>query len=119
MERSAARSHVTVSFADLEAVTRTAVLRLDAPDDEAARAAYVRSVMQAAFDLSSSLRSYARCGLVNGQGSHGASDLPHETAVMFGALEAFAALVRRSASDALGAREPAAAVAARGWRRAG
>jgi hypothetical protein len=97
---------------------------------EAARADHLRAVLQAATSLSGSLRSYARCGLVNGQGTPGAGDLAHETQEVFVAFQRFAELVQAEAADARGAAEvalagradrarPATPPLAASWRRAG
>jgi hypothetical protein len=130
MEIPAARQDVTIAHADLQEVTRSALLRLASAEGEAARADHLRAVLQAALALSGSLRSYGRCGLVNGQGTPGAGDLAHETAEVFVALHQFAELVRASAAETRGLAEvaaapradrarPAPAPSAASWRRAG
>jgi hypothetical protein len=119
MELSAGKKDVTLGLAELDETTRLALIRLAAPEDEAARSAHIGLIMQAASDLSSSLRSYARCGLVNGRGSHGTGDLGLEAAGVFTALQRFAGLVRTPVIGERAVRDASAASASpRAWRRA-
>ena len=117
-------SEVTIRLEDLQVIAQLGLLRHASDDAEAKRAAAMRAVAEESADLSRALASYARCFLVNCQGSHGAGNLVDETEQLHAALARYAGVVqytvheRRQIDGSAAAAESRKAAGARDGRGA-
>ena len=98
MERSTSPD-TTIRLEDLQMIAQLGLLRHATADAEARRAKAMRTVADAAAELTRVLGSHTRCFLVNCQGSHGAGDLLEETEQLHAALANYAALVQHTVRE--------------------
>ena len=98
MERSTSPD-TTIRLEDLQMIAQLGLLRHATADAEARRAKAMRTVADAAAELTRALGSHTRCFLVNCQGSHGAGDLLEETEQLHAALANYAALVQHTVRE--------------------
>lgn len=87
-------SDAIIRLDDLHAVAQLGLLRHLDEEAEASRAMAMRTLANAAIELTRALTAHTRCFLVNCQGSLGAGDLTHETDQLHAALARYAALVQ-------------------------
>ena len=90
---------MTIDESDLAIVARAIALRCPAPDEDAARAARMRALVQVTAQLNRMLSTYARHALVNCQGTTGASDLDLDTRLLAEALRDFCGEIRTVAAE--------------------
>ena len=92
-------SEATIRLEDLQMIAQLGLLRHSAEDAESRRAEAMRTVADAAADLTRALGSHTRCFLVNCQGSHGAGNLLAETELLHAALVQYAAIVQHTVRE--------------------
>lgn len=94
MELSTPTRDATIRLDDLRALAALGLLRLPAGEAEARRAARMRTMVDAASQLTRAVAAHTHCLLVNCQGSHGTGNLADETERLHAALAEYGELVR-------------------------
>ena len=89
----------TIRLEDLQMIAQLGLLRHATAEAEAKRAKAMRTVADAAAELTRALGSHTRCFLVNCQGSHGAGDLLEETEQLHAALAQYATIVQHTVRE--------------------
>ena len=90
---------VHVAHDDLALLAEVAMMRFPLRAAESYRMERMRSVLEAAMELTRTLESHTHCALVNYRGSHGVGDLAAETEALSVALQRFGRVVGETAAE--------------------
>ena len=90
---------VHIAHDDLTLLAEVAMMRFPLRAAESYRLERMRTVLEAAVDLSRTLESHTHCALVNYRGTHGVGDLVAETEALSAALQRFGRVVSETAAE--------------------
>ena len=90
---------VHIAHDDLALLAEVAMMRFPLRAAESYRLERMRTVLEAAVDLTRTLEAHTHCALVNYRGSHGVGDLGTETEALSLALQRFGRVVSETAAE--------------------
>jgi hypothetical protein len=89
----------TISREDLRIVAAVVEMRLPLRAPEQRRVARARQVLAAEAELGRAVTVHTQHALISCQGSHGAANLPEDTAALYAALASYATIIRDVADE--------------------
>jgi len=88
-----------ISREDLQIVAEMVEMRLPLRAPEQRRVARARQVLAAEAELARAVSAHTQHALISCQGSHGAANIPDDTAALYAALVNYAAVIRDVADE--------------------